>query len=96
MLICDALLGIRTGGPYGTPQFVANTILMSQDIVAVDYWGVQLLLDNGWNELSEAGYIETAASTYELGTNDPTEMDVITITNPSGASASNDNAPAVD
>lgn len=81
--IIDALYGIRTGGPDGPPQFAAKTIIMSTDIVATDYWGRQLLADNGCTETVYAGYIDVAATTYGLGTNDPANMDVVRIHNPS-------------
>lgn len=84
--IIDALYGIRSGGPGGVPQFVANKIIMSTDIVATDYWGRRVLQDNGCATTSYAHHIDTAAaSPYSLGTNNPNEMDVITIVNPTSA-----------
>jgi uncharacterized protein (DUF362 family) len=84
--IIDALYGIRSGGPGGVPQFVANKLIMSTDIVATDYWGRRVLQDNGCATTSYAHHIDTAAaSPYSLGTNNPNEMDVITIVNPTSA-----------
>lgn len=80
--ICDALFGIRSGGPGGYPQFTTNKIIMSEDIVAGDYVGRELLADNGCNTIGLATHIDTAAIDYDLGTNDPDEMDIINITNP--------------
>jgi len=81
--IIDALFGIYSGGPVGYPQFTSNKLIMSQDIVATDYWGRELLRDNGCNTLAMATHIDTAAqSPYNLGTNDPSQMDVIDINNP--------------
>jgi uncharacterized protein (DUF362 family) len=83
--ICDALLGIYSGGPGGSPQFAANTLIMSQDIVAADYQGREILAANGCSTLSRAHHIETAAGApYNLGTADPAEMDVVTVSNPAG------------
>ena len=84
--ICDALLGIYSGGPGGSPQFAANALIMSQDIVAVDYQGREILAANGCTTLGDSHHIETAAGApYNLGTNDPDQMDVVTITEPAGA-----------
>jgi uncharacterized protein (DUF362 family) len=85
MNICDGLFGIATGGPMGSPQFAANTLIMSQDIVAVDYQGREILAANGCNTIGISGYVDTAAGDpYNLGTNDPAEMDVVTISEPAG------------
>jgi uncharacterized protein (DUF362 family) len=87
--ICDALLGVYSGGPGGSPQFAANTIIMSQDIVAADYWGREILADNGCSTIGSAHHIDTAAqSPYSLGTNDPGQMDVVNIANPAGVDPS--------
>jgi uncharacterized protein (DUF362 family) len=83
--ICDALLGVYTGGPGGSPQFAANTFILSKDIVAADYWGREILADNGCTTISDAHHIDTAAGNpYYLGTNDPGQMDVEHIVNTSG------------
>jgi uncharacterized protein (DUF362 family) len=84
--ICDGLFGIATGGPLGSPQFAANTLIMSRDIVAVDYLGREILADNGCDTIGISGHVDTAAgSPYYLGTNDPAQMDVVTISDPAGA-----------
>jgi uncharacterized protein (DUF362 family) len=80
--IIDALWGIRSGGPGGYPQFTPNKIIMSKDVVAGDYVGRQLLADNGCNTTGIATHVDTASTVYNLGTNDPGEMDIINITNP--------------
>ncbi len=83
MNIIDALYGIYSGGPGGSPQFIANKFILSQDIVAADYWGRELLLENGCNTTNNAHHIDTAAQEpYVLGTNDPEQMDVLNILNP--------------
>jgi len=81
--ICDALFGIRSGGPGGYPQFITNKIIMCEDIVAGDYVGRDLLEENGCDTIYRATHIDTAAEVYDLGTNDPDEMDIINIINPS-------------
>jgi uncharacterized protein (DUF362 family) len=83
--ICDALYGIYFNGPMGFPQFVANKIFMSKDIVAADYCAMQILADEGCTTLGMAHYIATAATAYGLGTNNPAEMDIVDIVNPSSA-----------
>jgi len=80
--ICDALLGVRSGGPGGRPQFAANKLVVSQDIVAVDYWGRKILEENDCATLGAASHIDTAAASYGLGTNDPLQMEVVEIENP--------------
>ena len=80
--ILDAIYGAAEGGPYGAPTFVANKILMSQDIVAIDYLGREMLKEKDSSTVSWATYIDSAAD-YGIGTNDPTKMELINITNPS-------------
>jgi hypothetical protein len=82
--ICDALFGVYSGGPGGSPQFSPNTLIMSRDIVAVDYWGRELLDDAGCSTIGQASHVDTAAVSYGLGTNNPGLMDVVNITNPAG------------
>ncbi len=80
--IIDALLGIKSGGPGGNPQFVANKFIISSDIVAGDYQGRKLLQENGCNTTGQATHIDTAVS-YGLGTNQPSQMDIVEMVNPS-------------
>ena len=83
--IIDALFGIYTGGPTGSPQFAANSLIIGRDIVAVDYMGRQMLADNGCTTTGTAHHIDTAAqSPYDLGTYDPGQMDVVNISNAAG------------
>jgi len=83
VFIIDALYGIRSGGPGGSPQFAANKLIMGTDIVAVDYNGKDLLAKNGCTSTNYASHIALAATAYSLGTNDPSKMDIINIINPS-------------
>ena len=80
--IIDALFGIKSGGPGGNPQFVANKFIISSDIVAGDYQGRKLLQENGCNTTGQATHIDTAVS-YGLGTNQPNQMDIVEMLNPS-------------
>jgi hypothetical protein len=58
---------------------------MSQDVVAVDYLDREMLKEQGSSTVSWASYIGSAAD-YGVGTNDPTKMEIISITDPSGES----------
>ncbi len=81
--ICDGLFGIISNGPTGQPQITPKTIIMSVDPVAHDYIGSQILQTNGCNTLYKATHIATAAQApYNLGTNDPAQIDLINIGNP--------------
>jgi uncharacterized protein (DUF362 family) len=77
LAIIDALLGVRSGGPGGSPQFIYGGIIAGDDLVAVDYNGRQILANNGCTTTGAATYIETADDTYGLGTADLAEMDVV-------------------
>ena len=85
IIIIDALYGVKQGGPGGSPQFITNKLIFSQDVVAVDYWGRKILQDNGCRTISDAHHVDTAAISYSLGTNNPAEMDVVNLTNPTTA-----------
>lgn len=84
--ISDAIYGIISGGPSGNPQVTPKSIIMSKDPVAHDYIATQLLKDNGCNTVNRATHIATAAKApYSLGTNDPNQIDLIKIENPTTA-----------
>ena len=82
--IINALFGAYSGGPTAVPQFAANRLIMSTDPVAADYQGKKLLIEKGCQTAGIAYHIDVAATTYGLGTNDPAQMDVVLLTNPSG------------
>ncbi|KAA3655674.1 MAG: DUF362 domain-containing protein [Calditrichaeota bacterium] len=86
--ILDALYGAAEGGPYGGATFVANKLIMSKDIVAVDHLGRELLQEQNSSTVSWASYIDSAVN-YGLGTNDPSQMDIINITNPTTTGVEN-------
>jgi uncharacterized protein (DUF362 family) len=82
--ICDAVWGIISGGPSGNPQINPNSIVFSKDSVANDYICSQILQDNDCTTLNRATHIATAGQApYNLGTNDPAQIDLINIDNPS-------------
>jgi hypothetical protein len=84
LAMADCLFGCYSGGPSGPPQFFYKGLIMSRDPVACDQQGLCIInalrLQNNLQPV-QAPHLATAAS-YGLGTNDPTAMDVRTITNP--------------
>ncbi len=82
--ILDALKGQYEGGPGGQPQFqwAQQSLLMSQDPVALDFLGAQLLnqarQEHGKSLISNnhMSHIFTAAQ-LGVGTSDPAQIDVI-------------------
>jgi len=86
LCLCDAIYGIRSGGPMGPPQVTPNSIILSKDTVALDTIGAEMLKEFGTSNytLSKAKHIATAAQApYNLGTNERNQIDVINIENPS-------------
>ncbi len=82
--INDALMGIISGGPGGPPQITPQSLILSTDPVALDSIGAQLLEDNGCKSLYRAAYIHSASQEpYNLGIDDPEQIDLVTITSPS-------------
>jgi uncharacterized protein (DUF362 family) len=90
--ICDATSACYEGGPAFKPEFTwhANTLMLSQDPVALDYSGWQFIerkrAEKGLKTLEADGrpprYIATAAdSEHRLGTNDPKRIDVKEVRN---------------
>lgn len=89
LCICDAIFGIRVGGPMGPPQFVYNGILLATDPVALDTVCRQILTEQGSNTIQMATHIDTAAGDpYNLGINDLENIDRIDVINPSGSVSS--------
>jgi hypothetical protein len=86
LCICDALFGIRTGGPTGPPQFTYGGLVLSTDPVAVDAICRQILEDNGCNTIGMSSHIDTASEEpYNLGMSDLAQIELIEIINPSGS-----------
>ena len=83
--IIDALFGTSVHGQGAYPEFTYNGIILGTDPVAVDYVGMKILEDHGCPTVGDAHHIASAAGEpYNLGTNDPELIELITINNPSG------------
>jgi len=92
LCICDALLGIISGGPGGAPQVMPKSLIFSQDPVAHDFIGAELLKANGCRTTGSASFLKTASNPpYNLGTNNPDEIIRIDLdTTSSGVQADRD------
>jgi uncharacterized protein (DUF362 family) len=88
LTVCDATTAMYEGGPAYKPEFSwnANALLVSQDPVALDHTGWQMIerkrAEKGWKTLEAEGrpprYIATAAdSEHRLGNNDPARITVV-------------------
>lgn len=86
--ICDAINSQYEGGPSYMPQWTwpLNSLLIGSDPVAMDHIGWQLIeaerVKNNYKSLKAVGreptYISTAADrNHQLGTNDPSRIEVI-------------------
>jgi hypothetical protein len=84
LCVCDAIYGIRYGGPMGYPQFIYNGLLFATDPVALDAVCRQILEEHGSNTIGLAHHIDTAgAPPYNLGNSDLQNIERIDIVNPS-------------
>jgi uncharacterized protein (DUF362 family) len=83
LVLCDALLGIYHGGPYGPPQWINRQLLASTDPVALDYTGMQLInkrrREDGLRSLEKATIYLRSAARLGLGTNDPELIDLVNV-----------------
>jgi uncharacterized protein (DUF362 family) len=88
--ICDTINAQYEGGPSHMPHWTwpYNGLILGKDPVALDYQGWQIIeaerIKHKIKSLKESGreptYISTAAdSKHRLGTNDPGNMEVLTI-----------------
>ena len=85
LIVCDALRPLCNGGPGLEPKFLWDyrSLLIATDPVAMDYQSWQIIearrKEVGLPSLAESGrppkFLATAAS-MNLGTNDPSKMDV--------------------
>jgi uncharacterized protein (DUF362 family) len=76
LTICDATTAIYEGGPGYKPEHCwnANSLLISQDPVALDHTGWQMIE----RKRAEKGLIATAADgEHKLGTNDPKRIAIV-------------------
>jgi hypothetical protein len=82
--LLDCVVGRYKGGPEGSPDFKAGTIIVGSDLVAVDYHGIRLLEKQGASAsaiaLGDKNLKE--AEKAGLGTCTPENIDVITIAAP--------------
>jgi uncharacterized protein (DUF362 family) len=90
LTICDATTACYEGGPGFKPQYAwqENALILSQDPVALDYTGWQIIerkrAEKKLQTLEAAGrpprYIATAADArHRLGTNDPRRIEVVEV-----------------
>ncbi len=86
--ICDATAACYEGGPAFKPEFTwqANTLIVSEDPVALDSTGWQMIerkrVEHGLKTLTaenrEPRYIATAADAeHRIGTNDPRRIELV-------------------
>jgi hypothetical protein len=78
----DALIGNNRSGPGSSPTFLGYTIIMSKDIVAVDYNTIQLMRSKpnaNTASLSRGEQQLKAAESAGLGTATPANMEIIEI-----------------
>jgi len=87
LFMVDALIGACLSGPQAAPDCVPKTMIFGTDTVAVDYQMNALLNTHraaaGQGPITAPHVGAAAGSPFNLGTNDPSEMDVIEINNPS-------------
>ena len=83
MIICDALLGIYDGGPYGPPQWINSQLLASLDPVAMDYEGMLIIdkkrAEHGIKSVIERAYHIQTAAQLNVGTSDPEKIERIEV-----------------
>ncbi len=80
LIVLDALLGIYSGGPGGSPQWVNRQLLIGTDPVAIDYEGMMIIeekrLSKGRSSIiRKSRYIQTAAR-LGVGTNNPEQINL--------------------
>ena len=81
----DAVAGRSDGGPGGSPNFKAGTIIVGSDLVAVDYNTLRLLEKQpkvSTSQIATADKNLKSAETAGLGTCTEANMEVIKITAP--------------
>ena len=86
LVLMDAISARARGGPGGSADCTPLCIVASQDMVAADYQGIEILVDNGLSSTRESNARSKLAcateSPYNLGTDNPDEMEVIEIEPP--------------
>ena len=81
LAVMDAIHGNHVSGPGSSVKFTAHTLIVSKDIVAVDYHAVEIMDEQGItsSRLSTARSQLSKAAQSGLGTNEPNNMEVIEI-----------------
>jgi hypothetical protein len=90
--LMDAVVGSAKDGPGTSPSFAAGTIIVSKDLVAVDYNTIQLMRKQTGAKLANLTQGETDLKKAEqagLGTCTPANMEVINIAPPWGTGTIN-------
>lgn len=86
LVLMDAISARARGGPGGSADCTPLCVVASKDMVAADYQGIEILVDNDLSSTRESNARSKLAcateSPYNLGTDNPDEMDVIEIEPP--------------
>lgn len=91
--LMDAIVGNNRSGPGSSANFTACTIILSKDIVAVDYNTLRLMekqASPNANQIKTGDNQLSSAATAGLGTNVPTKMEIINMVPPWGTGLIND------
>ncbi len=84
--LIDAIMGRYQDGPGGSIDYQEHSIIVSRDILAADYQGIQILKDKGLKQSLEQTGLEilalAAKSPYAIGTENPDLAEVVEIEPP--------------
>ncbi len=84
LFILDAIFGVTYGGPGGSANLIYEGLVLSEDRVAVDAVGRDILDEAGCSTIGIATHVDTAAQPpYNLGTADLTSIERIDVQDPS-------------
>jgi uncharacterized protein (DUF362 family) len=84
LFILDAVFGVTYGGPGGPANLIYDGLILSQDRVAVDAVGRDILDEAGCSTIGIATHVDTAAEPpYNLGTADLNSIERIEVQDPS-------------
>lgn len=84
--ICDGIFGVTYGGPQYPWNINPNTIILSQDPVALDAICREILIENGCTSTWMSYHIDTASQPpYNLGNSSLEDIERVDIFNPSTA-----------
>jgi len=86
LAVIDAISLCSHNGPFTPADGVAYSIIASKDMVAADYQGFLILKQKGLTSdritVASATISNAAIPSYGLGTNDPNNMDILSISPP--------------